>query len=314
MLAINLTIFIVACIVLVLSGSYLVKSLSKIGAFLKWSEFIVAFIFVAVATSIPELFVAISSGIAHTSSLSLGNVIGANIIDLTIVIGIVILVGRGIKIESDKTKKDAFYMFLVICLPLILMLIGHGLSRLDGVILIVVFLLYSWNLIKQKEHFTKEVEIPIKRGEIVLNSFLFLASLALLFASSYFVVKYATALSIDLALPPFIIGLFLISFGTTLPELTFETKAVLSGHSQMALGDLIGTIIVNTTLVLGIAALIFPITIQINSFLIGAIFMMIIAFVFFSFFRTGNKLSIKEGIILILIYVIYAIVQFYVGG
>jgi cation:H+ antiporter len=201
-------------------------------------------------------------------------------------------------------------MALVLLLPLILVLIGNTLSRIDGAILVAVFVVYSWYLMKQKRKFTKQVKDNIKRSAVVLNTLLFAGSLALLFISSHFVVKYATSLSFDLALPPFIVGLFLVSFGTTLPELTFEARAVMSKHSQMALGDLIGTLVVNTTLVLGIAALILPIKIQLDSFLLGAIFMVIVAFLFAAFFKTGNKLSVKEGIVLILLYVIYVIIQF----
>jgi len=312
MLIVNLLIFALACIVLVTSGTLLVKTLTKIAAFLKLSEFVVGFIIMAFATSLPELFVGITSALAKNPALSLGNIIGANIIDLTLVVGIVILIGRGIKIESRKTKTDALYMVFIAALPMVLMLIGSSLSRLDGVILLIAFALYARRILKQRKLFKKEVEDGIKRPEIIITTVLFIFSLALLFLSARFVVEYATLLSVDLALPPIIVGLFIISIGTTLPELTFGIRAVLAGHSQMALGDLIGAVVVNSTFVLGIVSIICPITANMLLFSVSAIFMVVVAFLFATFVESGNKLYIKEGISLIMLYIFFVIIEFYI--
>lgn len=312
MIWVNLAIFLAACFILVQSGNLLVKALAKIAAFLRMSEFVVGFIIMAFATSIPELFVGITSAAAKNPALSLGNVIGANIIDLSLIVGIIILLGRGIKIKSKKTKKDAFYMVFIAALPMVLMVIGGTLSRIDGVILLVVFALYARRILKHGKRFKKEVEDRIGRKEIILTTLLFILSLALLFLSAEFVVDYATLLSLDLALPPMIVGLFVISIGTTLPELTFESKAVMKGHSEMSLGNLIGSVVANSTLVLGITSIICPITADIFLFSVSAIFMVIIAFLFATFVESGSKLYIKEGISLILLYVFFVIIEFYI--
>lgn len=314
MLIVNLVLFLISCVALVISGTFLVKSLSRIGSYLRLSEFVVGFILVAFATSIPELFVGISSALARNTELALGNVIGANILDLTLVIGVIILLGRGIKIESKRTKTDALYMFFICALPLVLMWIGHSISRIDGIILLGAFFIYTRKLFKERKLFRKEIKNNKKRWSPVLNTALFIFCLALLFLASRFVVKYATLLSADLLLPPILIGLFLITIGTTLPELTFESRAVLMGHSEMALGDLIGSVVVNSTLVLGVTALILPITANILLFFTAGIFMLIVAFLFATFVESGNKLYIKEGISLILIYIFFIIIEFYIKG
>jgi len=314
MLITNLILFLIACVILVTAGSFLVKSLSKIGSYLHVSEFVVGFIIMAIATSLPELFVGISSALAKNTALALGNVIGANILDLTLVIGIAILLKRGIVIESKKTKTDALYMFFIAALPFVLMWVGHLISRIDGIILLGAFFFYARKLYKERKVFKKEIKDSEKRWEPVLNTAIFIFSLVLLFLSSRFVVKYATLLSIDLLLPPILIGLFLVSIGTTLPELTFESRAVLTGHSEMALGDLIGSVIVNSTLVLGVTALILPITANFLLFISSGIFMLIVAFLFATFVESGNKLYIKEGISLILLYVFFIIIEFYIKG
>ena len=312
MLTLDVTILILSCVVLVLSGSWLVKSLLKIAYFLRISEFAIGFIIMAFSTSIPELFVGITAALAKNSALALGTVIGANIIDLTIVIGISIILARGIKIQSKKIQKDALYMVFIAALPIVLMLAGNGLSRVDGVILIGVFLFYMYHLIRERKEFKKEVEERITHLDIVLNVIIFILSLVLLFLSADFVVDYATKISMELFLPPILVGLFLVSIGTTLPELTFDIQAVMKKHPEMALGDIIGSVVINSTLVLGVVAVIYPITANFLLFFSSAFFMLIIAFVFATFAESGRNLSLKEGIALILLYSFFIIVEFYV--
>lgn len=314
MLIVNLLLFLVACLVLVTSGSLVVKSLAKITSFLRLSEFTVAFIIVAFATSVPELFVGIASGIAKNTALALGTIIGANIINLTLIVGITILLGRGVKIKSKKIKIDALYMVLITALPIILFSIGRMISRLDGIILLFAFSLYATRIFKERKKFTKKVENMVKRSDVVLTTFLFIFSIALLFFSAKFVVHYATLLSAALLLPPILVGLFLIAIGTTLPELIFQSRAILMGHPEMALGNLIGTVVINSTLVLGVTALIYPITANFLLFFVGAVFMMIVAFLFATFVESGSKLYIKEGISLILLYIFFIMIEFYIRG
>ena len=312
MLTSDIIIFLVSCIVLVLSGSWLVRSLSKIAYFLRISEFVIGFIIMAFSTSIPELFVGITSALAKNSALALGTVIGANIIDLTIVIGIAVILARGIKIPSKKIQKDALYMVFIAALPIVLMLLGNKLSRLDGIILIVVFLFYMYHLIKERKRFKREVEERIKHWEIVLNVIIFILSLVLLFLSAKYVVHYATEISMELLLPPILVGLFLVSIGTTLPELTFDIQAVMKKHPEMALGDVIGSVVINSTLVLGITSVIYPITAHFLLFFSSAFLMLVIAFIFATFVESGKKLYLKEGIALLLLYTFFIIIEFYI--
>jgi len=322
MLIANLAFFALSCLVLVLSGTWLVKSLTKIACFLRITEFSAAFIIMAIATSLPELFVGISSALEKNPAFSLGNIIGANIIDLTLLVGIFSMIGRGINIKDSKIKKDAFIMCIILILPVILFLIGNSLSRIDGIFLILVFCLYSYWIIKKGKKQKKELGYSVKKGDIFLNVFwdalltisLFIVCLVVLFFSSNYVVHYANLLAIDLIIPPIMIGLFMISIGTTLPELTFGSRAVLMGHSEMALGDQIGTIIVNSTLIIGITALIFPITANISLFLISGVFMLLVAFLFATFMESGSKLSIREGIALIFLYIFFVILEVYISG
>lgn len=311
MLLLELVYFLIACIVLVISGTGLVKTLTKIAQFLRLSEFVAAFVIMAAATSLPELFVGITSALAKKPALSLGNIIGANILDLTLVLGIIVIAARGIKIREKNLKKDARWMAILSILPLILFFIGRSLSRIDGAILILVFFIYSYRVLKTRRGHKKIVNGHVGRYEIVFAILLFITCLVLLFVSANFVVKYASALAIELSLPPIMIGLFLISIGTTLPELVFGVRASLMKHGEMALGDQIGTVIFNSTLVIGLAALIYPISAAFTPFIIAFSFLLVVSFLVITFIESGGMLGVKEGISLILIYLFFVMVEFY---
>src|SRR3989344_3102871 len=206
----NILFFAISLIGLFISSLWLLKSLRIITKFLKLSEFVTGFILLGIGTSLPELFVGITSAIKKTPAISLGNIIGANILDLTLVIGIPILVSRGLKSSHKQITRDSFLM--------ILMIIGKEISRIDGIILIVAFSFYLFKLYKQQKEFKKKVKSILNRKEVALNFIIFFISLLILFKSSDFAIQYAKLLAIDFLLPPIIIGIFLLSFGTTLPD------------------------------------------------------------------------------------------------
>ena len=314
-LAVNLGLFILSGLFLVLAGSWLVKSLSKIAAFLRISEFVAGFIIMAIATSLPELFVGITSALAKNTALLLGTVIGSNIANLTLVAGIPILLSKGIKIKSKKTQVDALYLFFISIVPLTLMLLGGGLDRIDGAILIVVFLVYARRMYMQRRVFKKEyVNHGFKRKDVVFSTIFFVFSLAVLFVSASFVVRYASALALDLSVPPIFIGLFFIALGTSLPELVFSVQAASKGHSEMVLGNLIGSNIANLTLILGITALIHPISSDFLLFITSGMYMLLITFLFATFVSSGSRLDVKEGVSLIFFYVFFIIIELTLKG
>jgi len=309
----NLIFFLVSCLALFLSGTLLVKALVKISGFLKMSKFVTAFIIMAFSTSLPELFVGISSAIAKNPALALGTVIGSNIADIGLVGGIVLLVARKINIGQKTIIKDSTIMVLMTILPLVLMWIGKELSRIDGVILTAAFIFYLWKLVKEEKRFSGKAINNINRWIVLASALGFIASLILLFVSSRYVVFYGNLLAMDLLLPPIFVGLFFVALGTSLPELVFETRAIMMGYKDFALGDLMGSVVCNSTLVLGVTALIYPITAQLFLFFTSAIFMITLAVLFTAFVETG-KLSWRTGIGLLMLYILFIIVELSLKG
>jgi len=319
MLIIYSIIFLIACVILAKSGALLVKSLKKLALYFHLSEFTIAFILVGIVTSLPELFVGITSALGKASNLSLGNAIGSNIVDLTLIIGLTVVLTRGIRVRSSIAGKDTLYMSIIALLPFLFILNGH-LSRIEGGILVGVFLLYLLRLFYRKKEFERSVFSQIKnvsvkirnRSKPLISNLLFsVLGLFLLILSAWLIVKTSSILALALNIPLVLVGLLIVSIGTSLPELAFGIKAGFSGHKEMIIGNLFGSVIANSCLVLGVTSLIYPITLtNVNLFLITAFFMLISVMLFATFIRSKEKLSSLEGILLIAIYVIFIIVTF----
>ncbi len=311
---VSILLFVTSLALLFLSAYGLLKSLTIISRFLKLSQFITGFLILGIGTSVPELFVGVTAALKGSSALSLGNVIGANIIDLTLVIGIPILLARGVKSSSPTIKRDSLYMLVLAALPIALMLLGNQLSRADGVILLVGFAFYLWRVIKQQSAFTKKIDNKVSRGRVAVNFIVFFASLFLLFKSSDFTIKYAVQIAEVFSLPQLFIGVFILSVGTTMPELITGASAAIKGYKDLAIGNIVGTVIANSTLILGIVAMINPIQAEMFLFSTSAAFMILVAFLFLVFVSSGDEFDWKEGLAMVLLYVFFLIVELNLRG
>jgi cation:H+ antiporter len=303
-------IFITSCALLFWSGSFLIKALLRIAKFLGWREFVIAFFIVALAATLPNLFVGISSAFHKIPQLSFGDVVGGNVIDLTIAVALAALVAKGLPAESKLVQTSSIFTILIAILPLLLIYDGI-LGRGDGIILILVFFFYvSW-LFSKKERFIKiyderEVEI-IKEFKVFLKDIgLLILGIVFLLAGAEGIVRSARffAESFDLPLP--LIGILIVGLGNAIPETYFAFLSAKKGQTWMILGDLMGSVITPATLVLGIVALICPIEIlDFSPFAIARFFLIISALFFFFFVRTDQKITKKEALFLLLIYIIF---------
>ena len=143
---------------------------------------------------------------------------------------------------------------------------------------------------------------------------MFIFAIVALFISAKFAVKYGTLTSLDLALPAILIGIFIISLGTTLPELITGISAVMSKHQEISLGNIVGSVVTNSTLVLGVASVIHPIKADFILFLSSAIFLVVMAFLFATFVQSGRKIDWREGVAMILLYVFFLVVELNLKG
>jgi len=147
--------FITACLVLSLLSKILLKTLVQIAKYLKWREFIVGFFVMASATSLPNLFVDVNAAFRGIPQLAFGDVLGGNLVDLTLILGLAVLFSKKpIPAESRMVQQSAIFTAVVAVLPLLLIFDGQ-VSRIDGVILLMAFVVYSWWIFSKEERFKK---------------------------------------------------------------------------------------------------------------------------------------------------------------
>ena len=308
-------IFIISCALLYFAGEWLVKGLMRIARFLGWREFVVAFFIMAFAASLPNLFVGVTSAFKGIPQLSFGDVAGNNLVAMTLAVALAVLFAKGgIPAESRTIQTTSIFTIAAAILPLILILDGN-LSRIDGILLIVFFLFYCSWLFSKKERFTKiydehkiqivkEFKIFIKElGKIILGIILLIVSAQGIVASAQFFAQ-------SFAVPIILIGVLITGLGNALPEVYFAIASAKRGETWMILGNLMGAVIIPATLVLGIVALICPISnIDFSPFAIARFFLIIAAVFFLFFIRTDRKITRKEGLFLLGIYITFILVE-----
>src|SRR3989338_1379666 len=311
MIFLNILIFLASCLFLAFSSKWLIGALTRIAKFLGWKEFVVAFSLMAFGVSIPNFFVGIISALNNIPELSFGDVIGGNIVDLSLIIGLAALLSRkGLSAPSRTVQGSSIFTIVIAILPLIL-IFDRVLSRQDGILLFLAFLGYVFCLFSKKERFTKVYEgikEPMTLNFFFKNFGLFLLSLIFLLLAAKGMVVSGMFFAQYFNIPIGLIGILVIGLGDSLPEAFFSFNAQGKGHDWMALGDLMGGEGVRATLVLGIVAMISPIVISdFSTIAIGRIFLVITALFFLLFLRTGQKITRKEAIFLIFLYVAFVV-------
>ena len=315
LIALYVFIFLASCFLLGFSSKWLIGALSRIALFFKIKEFVIAFFLMAFATTIPNLIVGIISALHKIPELSFGDVIGGNIVDLSLVLGLGVLLSKaGIPAESRVVQKSSIFTIFIAIFPLLLILDGN-LSRVDGFLLLLSFFCYIFWIFSKRERFTKvynDLTEPLNLKRFFKDFSIIIIGITLLLAGAQGIIKSASFFSAAFGLPLSLIGLLIVGLGNCLPETFFVIRAAQKQESWMILGNLMGSVIMCATLVLGIVSLISPITItNFSPFAVARIFMVISILFFLLYVKTGKKISKNEGIFLIGIYVLYLLAEIF---
>jgi len=278
----------------------------------------VGFIVLAFSTSLPELSVAFIASMSGDAAISAGNVIGSNIVNVCLIIGLATLL-VGLKRPSAPSMVPSFAkeelgslyfgLFVASIIPLSLVYLV-GANWLVGLILISVFVVYTFQLMK--------IRVPTQEGARVseemrrrlrLNVALTFLGVVGVIISAYFIVESAVTIAEFAGVPRTLIGATIIAFGTSLPEFSLDVRAFLKGHSALALGDVVGSCFVNITLILGITLLVpvlvgSPSTMNMLVFLDLVVFSLIANLLLWYFLSMG-RLGKREGAILLFIYLLF---------
>lgn len=320
MLILNLFFISFFSFLLIKATEILVQALSRLSRITHIGKFALTSFFLALATSLPELFVCVTAALENKPNLALGNILGSNIANLSLVTGGAALVGGTIAIVGNFLKKDLLAAFLAAVLPLV-MLVDNHLSRVEGLLLILIYGVYNYTVLRGKRKRRKRI-ISQSFGRRVLRrinhrgtdrefAWVFLGAALLLFSADM-LVKTASLIAQHFNVPLMLVGLFLIGSGTSLPEFSFELEAIRKREVSMVFGNLLGSIIANSTLIMGITSLIRPIRLEggLSHYLVATMAFLIIFALFWFFTRTKKKLERWEGLVLIMVYFVFLWVEF----
>lgn len=321
-------ILIVGLLILVKGADIMISSASRIAKIINVPSFIIGMFIVAIGTSAPEAAIGIFSGLKGTNLLTLGDVVGSNIINTTVIIGLTSLI-FSIKVDSQVQGKLILSILIQIAF-VIMIFTSNTLSRIESVILLVgvfIFLGYlTLKTIQASKQLTPEIifegseEQKVledvskeNKGQAVKDSLksmpkqtaLFFIGLAGLVIGANFVVNSSVEIAHSLGWSEEFIGLTVLAFGTSLPELVACVIAAIKKEEDIALGNIIGSNIFNILFVLGISGLLNPIVIEASNIFFDLLSMIgasILLMVLIYFYR---KLSKKAGFLLISYYIIY---------
>lgn len=318
-------IFLLIGFVLLIKGAdFFVEGSSSVAVRLKIPALIIGLTIVAMGTSLPELSVSVVASLNGSNSLSVSNAIGSNIFNLLVVLGVSSLLNR-LTVSKDVLKRD--FPLSIICLVLVLLagIFSGGILRGWGITFLIIFVFYMILIVRsatksrqvqleladatdqyamQNDHIeesAKKVALPIWRSILYIIG----GVIAIKFGGDW-VVDNAVVIAEYFHLSEALIGLTIVSIGTSLPELVTSITAARKGELEMAVGNAIGSNIFNILLILGISSIVSPIS-MIRENLIDTLFLLVVSLLTMFFCRTRFTLAKKEGAILIALYILYMI-------
>jgi cation:H+ antiporter len=287
--------------VLIWGAELLINQSERIALKFKIPEFIIGATLIALGTSLPEMAASIAASINNKPDIAIANVIGSNILNITMVLSSVFIISKKITPERDFFAKDSTWA-LVPVLVFILMIIDGVISRFDAILLLLLMGAYLLFLLQDAKNMPEENLEDLDESTfswIKVVPILF-AGVILVIVGAHFTVESASEIARDFGISEWIIGIIMVSIGTSLPELVVSISAAVRGKVDMAIGNIIGSNMANTTVVLGAAALANPMSIDTSAYIFD-IATMIVATLLLVFI-TANKLYNKSaGISLIIV-------------
>lgn len=286
---------------LIKGADLFVEGSSSLARIMKIPSIVIGLTLVSMGTSAPEAAVSITAGLSGSSDISLGNVLGSNIFNLLVVIGACALV-RPILSHEDILKRDLWWN-IGITVFLFLLISDGQISRIDGVCLLLGMALYLFIVVRSAlKNRTEGEEVAVM--SVPKSLFYIVIGLAAVIAGGQLVVHNASIIARNFGMSDALVGLTIVAIGTSLPELVTSMVAARKGDSGIALGNAVGSCIFNILFILGIASVLSPIHVA-PELLMDTWILLAINILITLCARTSKKTSRSEGLIFVLIYVVY---------
>jgi len=335
----NVVLLIAGLGALIAGANLFVKSAGSIARRFGISELVIGLTLVSLGTSLPELVAAIIASVQGNGALTLGNVVGANIANLTIIIGSAAVLST-IAVQREMLERDS-YLAILAALMLLVMALDGRIGPIDGGVLAMLFFAYTTFLIETSQtyedayhirHFSRyffrlrfltgtvrglrrtisrrdsqaaNAKSP-KTGFPIANSLWLICSLALIVVGGNFLVGEAVFLAEHFGLRVTLVGVIL-ALGTAAPEMTVSVAAARQNLGGMVIGNAVGSVLTNTFLVMGVAAIIAPVPISAQALQFAIPFLILISVLLSVFKRSGMEIRRAEGFVLIALYLVFVI-------
>jgi len=288
----DILIFIVAMGALIYGADFIIEQSEKIAHHFNISPFVIGATLVALGTSLPEMAVSISASFKGSGDIAVANVIGSNIFNISLVLGAVFLIAKSIQPKRDLFAKDSSWSLFPILIFLLMSLDGK-LSRLDGFLFVMLMGAYLMFLIQSNQ--VEEADEDEDKEKFAWGKTLGLLLIGFIFVigGADFAIDSAGNIAREFGVSEWVIGLFLVAFGTSLPELVVSIQASRNNNADMAIGAIIGSNVANFTMVLGLSSLINPLNVDLNTNLFDITAALIVSVMLV--FITANKLYNKSA-------------------
>lgn len=300
----------ISLFLIVVISDRIIRYVLVISKVLGLSQMAAGFILLSIITSLPELSVSTVASLAGEGGLSVGNVLGSNIANLTIILGLAILIARkAIILKGESNKELVQFLFISSIIPLFIVQRG-SLGPVLGIVLLILFAYFGITVSRKTETSTSNEPPKAQKDERMAIALVkFVVGVALIIILS----KFAVDSSIDIAdfvgLPSSIIGATIIGLGTSLPELATTIQALKQGFVSMALGNLLGSCITNITLILGVSSLLSFSDVNVVAVQSIMFYVLISSLSVWYMVGSSGQLTKKGAIFLCLIYLIFILQQ-----
>lgn len=315
---VNVLIFIGSLVVLDRTCDLTVTSAVKISDVAGFGRTTTGFVLVAFCSSLPALSVSVLSALMGGIDVAVGNALGSNIANLCLILGICLILltlknPKGARLFTTATKEEMrtlyFGLLMGSAIPLILFYMGYA-SRIMGIVLLAVFWVYTYQLLRPKRVQDLSLEPRPRLGlkEYVLFAFL---SGVFVVVASYFLVDSVSSIALSMHIGSAIIGTTLVAFGTSVSVLSASVRAIMKGHADVSLGNVVGSIFVNTTLILGVTLVLWTSSVEMTA-LLDVVLFSVLSSVFLWYFLSSDWMNWRVGVALVFLYFLFLVISF--GG
>lgn len=304
-------ILVLGFVLLTKGADFFVEGAAAVAKKLRIPTFIIGMTIVAMGTSAPECAVSITASLKNNNELAVSNVVGSNIFNLMVVCGICAVVAP-LVVEANVLKREFPFSILVAVLLMGLGVVGMSVGRIDGAILLAVFVVFLYTMVRSAQKSRAQKRDSVQNEEEIqdlstVKCILYIiGGLAAIVLGGDWVVDGASVIAKSFGMSQNLIGLTVVAFGTSLPELVTSFVAARKNQADMALGNVIGSNIFNILLILGLASVISPLSFNMEN-IIDIVILVIMSIEVYIFAKKDYDLRKTEGFIMLVEYAIYVV-------